>query len=321
MKSIICFLLICATFYVGATSKCPENIDVDTSPIESILETVLKVMLDRFDDMDRKLMELQIEVNEVREEVERNRIAECVTPSSTPPQLETTATTEPPTTTTTTTTQPTVTEPPTYASCKDVPANASGVYLIRVNNDSPPFKVFCEMDTFGGGWIVVQHRFDGSVDFYRNWTQYRDGFGELDNEFWLGLEHVHQLTTRQKHEIIFEIKDFSGNYGYARYNEFQVGSESEQYILKVLGSYNGTAGNAMVYNKGYMFSTMDRDATSYIEYNCPRERMSAWWYFMCTRANLNGQYANVTDNKSMYWLDFNSNYQGMSFSRMMIREL
>jgi len=44
------------------------------------------------------------------------------------------------------------------------------------------------------GWTLMQHRLDGSVDFYRNWSEYRLGFGQLDGEFWLGNEHIHQIT-------------------------------------------------------------------------------------------------------------------------------
>ena len=33
---------------------------------------------------------------------------------------------------------------------------------------------------------VFQRRFKGTVDFYRNWTEYKHGFGHVDSEHWLG---------------------------------------------------------------------------------------------------------------------------------------
>ena len=82
-------------------------------------------------------------------------------------------------------------------NCKEVLTKGntkSGIYTIRPPRASQPFKVQCDMDTRGGGWTYVMRRFDGSQDFYLNWTDYKDGFGNLEGEFWLGLKHLHELT-------------------------------------------------------------------------------------------------------------------------------
>lgn len=34
---------------------------------------------------------------------------------------------------------------------------------------------------------VFQRREDGSVNFFRGWEAYRDGFGKLTGEHWLGV--------------------------------------------------------------------------------------------------------------------------------------
>ncbi|XP_050092486.1 fibrinogen-like protein A [Anopheles aquasalis] len=341
MKLTIGFIVICATLYARASIKCPEIVDaiVDTSPEDGILGQVLKMLQTRFDFVDRKLLELQVELKKQREEVGRNisllqdrsklHISDCVIPSSTPPQIASTAattateptTTTTPATTTTTTSTTTPPQPKKPASCKEVASNVSGVYLIHVGSNSIPFQVYCEMEKHGGGWLVVQHRFNGSVDFYRTWDQYREGFGDLNGEFWLGLEKMHQITSSRNHELIVEIQDFSGDYGHACYNGFRIGSESEQYSLKTLGAYSGTAGDSMTgTNKGMKFSTKDRENDVSVN-DCARNFHGAWWYNGCTYANLNGVYKNAINHKSIHWHSFKNDYHGLSFSRMMIREL
>ena len=84
-----------------------------------------------------------------------------------------------------------------YRDCKHVltqDQNTSGVYTIQPDNQ-PAFRAYCNMETDGGGWTVFQCRMDGSVDFYRNWTDCQQGFGNLSGEFWLGLDKIHRLIS------------------------------------------------------------------------------------------------------------------------------
>ncbi|EDS27712.1 fibrinogen and fibronectin [Culex quinquefasciatus] len=80
------------------------------------------------------------------------------------------------------------------------------------------------MDSFDGGWLVVQHRFDGSVNFTRSWKEYQNGFGLVgkSTEFWLGLKLLHLITTSQDYELVIELKDKFNYYGYAHYSDFMI---------------------------------------------------------------------------------------------------
>ena len=37
---------------------------------------------------------------------------------------------------------------------------------------------------------VLQKLIDGQTDFYRGWSEYEVGFGDLTKEFWLGMYEV-----------------------------------------------------------------------------------------------------------------------------------
>ena len=100
------------------------------------------------------------------------------------------------------------------------------------------FDVFCDQTTGGGGWSVFQKRMNGSVDFYLGWAEYKQGFGNLNGEFWLGLEKIHRMTSSGGYKLLVDLEDSAGNIVYAEYASFGVGNERTKYQLTV-GSYSG----------------------------------------------------------------------------------
>ena len=95
------------------------------------------------------------------------------------------------------------------------------------------------MTTSGGGWTVIQRRLDGSADFHRVWQDYKNGFGHLDGEFWLGLEQIRALTATKFNQLRIDLEDFSGNTRYAIYQNVSVADEAYKYRLSI-GPYSGT---------------------------------------------------------------------------------
>ena len=209
-------------------------------------------------------------------------------------------------------------------SCKetlDQGFTDSGVYTIDPDDGYGPFEVYCDMETAGGGWAVFQRREDGSVDFYRDWVDYKNGFGDLKKEFWLGLDKISRLTKESPQTLRFDMSDFDGNSRYAQYKACEVGNEASGYLLH-FGSYSGDAGNSFARHNGKKFSTRDKDQDSLSSVNCAKNNIGAWWYANCHSSNLNGIYlegSTKTYADGIVWQSWKGYYYSLKFTEMKMR--
>ena len=176
--------------------------------------------------------------------------------------------------------------PPVLKNCAEyykAGLRTSCVYTIKPD-DQLPFDVYCDQENAGGGWTVFQKRLNGSVDFYRDWADYKQGFGDLSGEFWLGLDKIHRLTSQTNNELRVDLEDFDGNTGFAEYDAFTVANEGANYELHV-GGYQGML-QSQALSAVYIFSVLmwngqNRKILKFIAFSLCRYsgRLSvvSWW--------------------------------------------
>ncbi|XP_041365928.1 fibrinogen-like protein 1 [Gigantopelta aegis] len=186
----------------------------------------------------------------------------------------------------------------------------SGVYPLKLSNRNV-VNVWCDMDTDSGGWTLIQRRLSGDVNFTRNWDDYMFGFGNVNSEYWLGLDNMYYLTRDTNYSLRIDMWDWLEVHKYAVYDYFRVGQESESFPLSIKG-FNGTAGDSLSYHNGMKFSAMDKDNDDWWT-SCSRKDRSGWWFKACHYSSLNGLYYRHGENNitpdgvvnGVIWYHFN----------------
>ncbi|XP_068142845.1 angiopoietin-related protein 7 isoform X2 [Drosophila tropicalis] len=205
-------------------------------------------------------------------------------------------------------------------SCLDEYLAINGILKLQLTPQSESFYVPCDKD-----WTVIMSRGQDGINFERSWLEYKDGFGNLAGDFFIGLDKVHALTSSTLHELRIVLEDFQGNVAFAGYSSFAIGSEKEAYPLSLLGQFQSelqpSAGDSLSYQAGAKFSTIDNDNDNCVDCSCAQRHRGAGWFNNCATSNLMGtyfesNYANAGQT-GIFWEKF----QGLEYSLMKVRML
>jgi len=187
----------------------------------------------------------------------------------------------------------------------------------NIVHEGTTYHVLCDTVSDGGNWILIQRRSYGDQDFYKEWKDYKDGFGDLTTDFWFGLQKIHELCFTSPCELRVDLK-YDGHDKFATYSTFKVAGSHEHYRLTVNG-YSGDAGDSLTHHSGQPFTTIDKDNDAAPTTNCALSSKGGWWYKNCHQANLNGWWSSPDWGSGVIWTTLTGFANSVSFVEMKIR--
>merc|ERR1719422_619935 len=149
---------------------------------------------------------------------------------------------------------------PRLTACDDLSFRYNGTVEVTLEPEDGegPVGAVCESSDDGGpAWTVFQNRFDGSVDFFRDFKEYEAGFGNRSGgEFWLGLKSLERLTHNMTFDLKIDMTDATGTFYNRTYLNFTIGP-APYYRLSVSGYDDKNRGLSQ--NDGQAFATYDNN--------------------------------------------------------------
>ncbi|CAH1783411.1 unnamed protein product, partial [Owenia fusiformis] len=176
---------------------------------------------------------------------------------------------------------------------KDCSELSDGVTNITTESGQE-FEAKCE-----DGWLYITVRKDGSVDFNKNWQDFKDGFGSLEGEHFLGFENIRSVLTQGEYDMRTSFTSWEPETRYIDYENVNIGDEASGYRL----TYKWPATKGTMTNSNGLdlaFTTKDRDNDSCGDCNCAIEYKGPGWFGRCLASNRFGPYIHGTTCPGSY---------------------
>ncbi|KAH9525853.1 Ficolin-1 [Bulinus truncatus] len=191
-------------------------------------------------------------------------------------------------------------------------------HYIKIHSRYYDASFLCDIKTDGGGWIVIQRRVNKQTNFNQDWSAYKNGFGTLCGDHWLGNKHLHMMTSLRSFELRIDMVHKTKNYT-AQYSIFNVSGENKNFELHIEG-FTGDVIDDFTLNNNMQFSTPDRDNDVSLTKQCGKQYRSGWWFRDCHLVNLNGRFYSGLLNVGVLWTSITGQYGTLSAVEMKIRE-
>jgi len=184
--------------------------------------------------------------------------------------------------------------------------------------------VLCDTETDGGNWVIFQRRNSSNVDFYRRYSAYEEGFGDLKSNFWLGLRNLNNLCGENICQLRVDMK-YKDTYYHATYDTFTVEKPSSGYRLHVNGYQldKSNAGDSLSVHDMMVFSTYDTDRDQNSTVNCAMQHHGGFWFNgingTCMTTDLNGAWYGIWPT-GVYWKEVNWGQNSLDYTEMKLRQ-
>ncbi|KAH9505289.1 Ficolin-2 [Bulinus truncatus] len=181
-------------------------------------------------------------------------------------------------------------------------------------------QYLCDTKSDGGGWIVFQRRVDRDLSFSRNWTEYKEGFGSLCGDHWLGNDNIHEITKQGRYELRIDMEYKTRRY-YVQYTDFYIENEAQKYKLH-FKNFKGDTTDGLKFHNDQTFATQQMDSDPRTALLCPHRFTTGWWYNICHQSNLNGQFNSTQAGvEGVYWEGLTAGHDSLTSVEMKMRKM